>query len=140
MKFKYVDDKAVAQMFHARKRVKQRYGIRLSEEEHKEIIKIIKQGKSPGVKTLYIQSLTRSVKQVLYKGETLFLVYDNSRSSIRTFLTENMLDLEAARQYEQEKQRNRKKSNNNLVVFKKENQIDDKTSSEFVVEMKKLKQ
>ena len=66
---------------HARKRAIQRFGLRFTNRNLKEIEQLIRDGKS----TFYRKtSCTRSVHQVTYNGEVFRAVYDKHRKCLVT--------------------------------------------------------
>ena len=89
-------NKAKSQFIHARRRAKERYDIFLSKEEYDELVTLIQDQKA---ETLYKQSNRISVKKITYKEQTLFVVYDNMRNTIVTFLYEDYIDTQAVKDY-----------------------------------------
>jgi hypothetical protein len=78
-----VKSKKESQTKHAVQRADLRYGVRLNENDLREIVKLIETGKS---KPLQKQSNRVVVHKVSYKSCDMILVYDKLRKSIATFL------------------------------------------------------
>lgn len=100
--------KAIAQFFHAKRRAKERYGMRFRKKNMEEIIKLIQEGSE--VETLYRQSNRVSIKKVMYKERVLYVVYDNERHTIATFLLEEHIDQQAVLDYKRDIERSNKES------------------------------
>lgn len=81
--------KKTTQATHARKRVFERYGKVLNEQQYKELCNILRKG---GGTTLLKQSNTRSIKCLNYSGIDFYVVYDRLRHQIATFLTKEMAE------------------------------------------------
>ena len=79
--------KIVSQKEHAYRRLKQRFGIILTDELHKEFIKKIISSEGKFVEK---QSCRVSVWDVKYEGQTIRLVYDKVRKVIITCLSEEL--------------------------------------------------
>jgi hypothetical protein len=82
--------KKVGQRIHARRRARQRYGATLARRDLDAIVELIRGGQSEPV-NIRSTSLRVSGHRVTYAGRTWIVVYDRSRHSIATFLTEDMI-------------------------------------------------
>lgn len=87
--------KKKTQQSHAKKRVFERYGMSLKDQEYRELCSLLKKGNG---KTLAKQSRTRSIKYIKYKESDFYVIYDKLRHQIATFLTKEMAE-ETAKDY-----------------------------------------
>ena len=70
-------------MAHAKARAKERYGIDLTDQDIKNIVKMIRVGKT---KCVHKTSNKRSIHLVFYRAKEMYAVYDKSWGDIVTFL------------------------------------------------------
>jgi hypothetical protein len=78
--------KAKNQVWHAKKRAKQRFGLSLNRHSYGEMVKMIQSGKAT-----FVSSSSSRVKifSVPYDGNNYKVIYDNKRKKIVTFLPED---------------------------------------------------
>jgi putative lipase involved disintegration of autophagic bodies len=88
-----ITPKRTDQKRHAKKRAEQRYGLNLNSKDY---IKLCELAKKAII--LVKQSLTRSIRKIIYKDIEYFVVYDKSRKQIATFLTKEMTEITVSRQ------------------------------------------
>lgn len=81
-------NKTTSQKIHAVKRYKERYGVRLSNQIYSELIALVQSGAAT---TIIKQSNRVSIRQIEYKSQEYFFVYDRRRKTIVTFLTKEMV-------------------------------------------------
>lgn len=82
-------DKAESQYRHAIRRAIERYDLFLSKKDYNEMVRLIQKS---NCETLYRMSNRRSMKSILWQGQRLYLVYDNDRNTIASFLKEHMVN------------------------------------------------
>lgn len=80
------NDKALADMRHARKRARERYGVFLSEAEYWALVDQCLAGNSGPARFLGRKSKTMTSFSVLHGGRRLVAIYSSSTHAIRTFL------------------------------------------------------
>lgn len=78
--------KARSQQKHARRRARERFGIKLTRNDQIDMVGMIRDGRSRMVER---QSLRVSVHEVEWDGYKLRVVYDKSRRTIVTVLPES---------------------------------------------------
>lgn len=81
-------NKVFAQQKHARSRAIQRFDVELSNDDLRVLVSLIQAGKAIFIER---QSNRITVFSILFKGKVLYPVYDSSRKSIATFLTQKMI-------------------------------------------------
>lgn len=80
--------KKASESIHAKKRLKQRYGLELNSKQLREIVVMIMLNKSDGIEK---QSNRVSKHKVRYMGKDIIVLYDKIRKNIITALTEDMV-------------------------------------------------
>jgi len=85
-------NKANAQKSHFSRRLKERYGIDLTQNMWESIISAIRKDKENAVH-LEMRSNTRSVWSVVFQDEELFVVYDKSRNTLATALPKDSINI-----------------------------------------------
>lgn len=76
-------DKRNAQILHAIRRARERYGLELSIADIESLAKIIRTQTTKKVKAL---SNSRTVHELTYQGITVLVIYDKKRHTLVTFL------------------------------------------------------
>lgn len=82
-------DKNVCMDFHVMKRFKQRFCVSINRKDIKEMINLIKTGKSEAV---YALSNTKKVHRVSYKNKDVCCVYNSLRKRIHTVFPTEWID------------------------------------------------
>jgi len=101
--------KIVKKYHHSSSRIKERYGIDLSEEEYRKIsnsIRFLKEDckkRHYKVELMEKKSNTRSIYKVYYNDIVLIVVYDKTRGCVETFLP---LNCKEHKRYERNKKEN----------------------------------
>jgi len=76
--------KGFAECFgHTRRRMYERYGVQINEEQYRQMVAKIKRQES---QVCYKQSLTRVVHKLEFLGKRIIVIYDKSRKLINTAL------------------------------------------------------
>lgn len=76
-------DKAISQKIHALKRFRERYHYSLTNEQYKELCKMVMDGKTTIIER---QSHRVSRRKATYNGLDIYFCYDHKRKKINTFL------------------------------------------------------
>jgi len=76
-------EKKYAQRIHFKRRLLERYNIKCNKFLYRSFIDQIQGGKA---KKLLEESNTRSIFEIYYDGEPIWVVYDNARREMRTAL------------------------------------------------------
>lgn len=127
------------QIKHAKRRFLERHGRPLDNCEYKELILLIKSGK-----TRFTCKLSNrvSMKELYYKGELIHLIFDHNRNTIVSFIKysdskiKKLKDKEFNRRKEKiERFCNRKSGK--MIVYEKQPKKFDVLDTEFVQEMER---
>lgn len=76
-------DKSLSQKIHALKRFRERYNLSLTNDQYKELCKMVQKGKTTFIER---QSNRVSRRKVSYNGLDIYFCYDHKRHRINTFL------------------------------------------------------
>lgn len=85
---KALKNKKYAQRFHAKKRAAQRFGLDLTTDKQRQIVRLIQLGKGRFVKH---ESNSRSHWVIEWEGQLLRVVYDKVRKELVTVLPKEAL-------------------------------------------------
>lgn len=84
------EDKGQCQMWHFKKRLRERLGIKISDDDYKRIVSVLKNGKEDetySFKYIHRQSQRLKVYELTIKGyEPVEIIYDNNRKQIITVM------------------------------------------------------